>query len=457
MASEDDGDVVVEVKSHGTLKDLAKKGEDGLKDLALEGLKVVDPSKYQLKKKHFDLAEELQKYKAKFRYAAETVKRRCVMMVKHPWFGGLTLVLIFASTGVLAMESEDLEADKASGDEGALTLGSTIKGLNTAFAICFTIEMAIKIIALSFRGYLADAWNDLDAFIVVISWVTLFDVDGVSALRALRTLRALRPLRLVSRYPAMQLVVEALFTAMPAIANVIFVLLVFWLVFGILGCQLFGSQLRSCNLYVPPGLSPDREHLFLPLRALPNKTICTAMAAVFEQQGAIGGLNTSICQPKPLTTPHPNLPNLLGTEARCEVQWIDRTSGFNNLFEALRTLVEVATLQGWSEIMYLAMDIRGVDKAPLPGGDDSAVRTFSAAAFFVVRHSRRKAHVPSSGGVRRSLTAQAAGQHVARSGQEEATSRLAACRQSSNTRTRLATRPPHRMPRSSSFCRAVSS
>ena len=66
-------------------------------------------------------------------------------------------------------------------------------------------------------------------------------------------------------------------------------------------------------------------------------------------------------------------------------------------FEALRTLVEVATLQGWSEIMYLAMDIRGVDKAPLPGGDDSAVRTFSAAAFFVVRHSRRKAHVRAVG------------------------------------------------------------
>ena len=63
---------------------------------------------------------------------------------------------------------------------------------------------------------------------------------------------------------------------------------------------------------------------------------------------------------------------------------MDTTSGFNNLFEALRTLVEVATLQGWSEIMYLAMDIRGVDKAPLPGADDAATRSFTAAAFFVV-------------------------------------------------------------------------
>eukprot|EP00966_Prymnesium_polylepis_P053835 1244318-Prymnesium_polylepis.1 len=94
------------------------------------------------------------------------------------------------------------------------------QALNYTFAVCFTTEMSIRIIALSFRGYLADAWNDLDAFIVVVSWVTLLaGGDGVSALRALRTLRALRPLRLVSRYPAMQLVVEALFTAMPAIAN----------------------------------------------------------------------------------------------------------------------------------------------------------------------------------------------------------------------------------------------
>ena len=169
--------VVEEVKNlKGALKDLAKEGKDGLKDLALEGLRVVDPSKYQLKKKSFDLAEQLQKWRDKLSRAIATVKRRCVLLVKHPWFGGLTLVLIFASTGVLAMESEDLEADKASGDEGAETLSSTIKGLNTAFAICFTIEMAIKITALTFKGYLADSWNDLDAFIVIVSWITLFDV-----------------------------------------------------------------------------------------------------------------------------------------------------------------------------------------------------------------------------------------------------------------------------------------
>ena len=112
-----------------------------------------------------------------------------------------------------------------------------------------------QVIALSPRGYLKDSWNRLDAFIVVISYVAMFDVgSGISALRSLRTLRALRPLRFLSRYPSLQLVVEALFSAMPAVADVIFVLLVFWLVFGILACQLFGSQLRTCNLYIPPGV-----------------------------------------------------------------------------------------------------------------------------------------------------------------------------------------------------------
>eukprot|EP00966_Prymnesium_polylepis_P012172 279524-Prymnesium_polylepis.1 len=62
---------------------------------------------------------------------------------------------------------------------------------------------------------------------------------------------------------------------------------------------------------------------------------------------------------------------------------MDTTSSFNNLPEALRTLVEVATLQGWSEIMYLAMDIRGVDRAPEPGGENALVRIISAAAFFI--------------------------------------------------------------------------
>ena len=206
----------------------------------------------------------------------------------------------------------------------------------------------------------------------MISYITLFDVGGgsVGALRSLRTLRALRPLRLVSRFPAMQLVVEALFTAKPAIANVLLVLLVFWLVFGILGIQLFAAKLRTCVLFVPPRLAPSQHTLLLPIRALQNKTVCESMAGHLTLEAASGTLGGSICAPLPNST------------VACELMWRDRYTGFNNLAESLLSLYEIATMHGWANLMYLSMDARGFNEAPSGGGDGGT--RFVAAAFYVL-------------------------------------------------------------------------
>ena len=47
-------------------------------------------------------------------------------------------------------------------------------------------------------------------------------------------------------YGAEQIVVNALMFAIPAIFNVLLVCLVFWLVFSILGVQLFGGKFYKC-------------------------------------------------------------------------------------------------------------------------------------------------------------------------------------------------------------------
>jgi len=44
----------------------------------------------------------------------------------------------------------------------------------------------------------------------------------------------------------MQVVVNALIQAIPAIFNVLLVCLVFWLIFSIMGVNLFGGRFRSC-------------------------------------------------------------------------------------------------------------------------------------------------------------------------------------------------------------------
>merc|ERR1712166_1636765 len=59
-------------------------------------------------------------------------------------------------------------------------------------------------------------------------------------------LRALRPLRAVRRWEGMKLVVNALIESIPGIGNVMMICLIFWLIFSILGVQLFGGKFARC-------------------------------------------------------------------------------------------------------------------------------------------------------------------------------------------------------------------
>ncbi len=57
-------------------------------------------------------------------------------------------------------------------------------------------------------------------------------------------LRALRPLRLISRYPKLRLVVNSILGAVPRVANVAVINLLFMVIFGIIGVQV-GTFSRS--------------------------------------------------------------------------------------------------------------------------------------------------------------------------------------------------------------------
>ncbi|KAJ8309553.1 hypothetical protein KUTeg_014427 [Tegillarca granosa] len=89
-------------------------------------------------------------------------------------------------------------------------------------------------------------------------------VGNVGAFKAMRTLRALRPLRAVSRWEGMRVVVNALIKAIPSIANVLLVCLVFWLIFGIVGVQFFSGKFFKCMNYtsmtrIDASIVPDRN------------------------------------------------------------------------------------------------------------------------------------------------------------------------------------------------------
>lgn len=122
-------------------------------------------------------------------------------------------------------------------------------------SIIFIVECGIKIIAAGFimgeKTYLKDGWNILDFIIVLFSIITmllenLLDTN-VSFIRGFRALRALRPLKFVSKNEGIKTVVNALLESIPSLLNVMLIVLLFLLVFGILGVQLFSGKVGYCN------------------------------------------------------------------------------------------------------------------------------------------------------------------------------------------------------------------
>lgn len=119
----------------------------------------------------------------------------------------------------------------------------------------FVVECLIKVIVLGFywgeRTYLTDSWNILDFTIVlfsILTWVLEASTGGnMEFVRGFRALRALRPLRVVSKNEGIKTVVNSLLESIPALLNVLLIVLLFLMVFGILGIQLFKGKLGRCN------------------------------------------------------------------------------------------------------------------------------------------------------------------------------------------------------------------
>ncbi|KAG7459667.1 hypothetical protein MATL_G00213080 [Megalops atlanticus] len=185
--------------------------------------------------------------------------------------------------------------------------------------------MLLKWVAYGFKTYFTNAWCWLDFLIVDVSLISLTaNILGYSELgpiKSLRTLRALRPLRALSRFEGMRVVVNALVGAIPSIFNVLLVCLIFWLIFSIMGVNLFAGKFYRC-------INTTTEELFT-TDEVDNKTQCM---------------------------------ELMYTN---EVRWINMKVNYDNVGMGYLSLLQVATFKGWMDIMYAAVDSREVEDQPV--------------------------------------------------------------------------------------------
>lgn len=230
-------------------------------------------------------------------------------VVDTPAFEWIVLVLIFASSVTLCFEDIHLDKNK--------DLKQILYWTNFFFSCIFVIEMFLKWIAHGFTKYFTSFWTILDFIIVFVSVFSLLieENENLKVLRSLRTLRALRPLRAISRWQGMRIVVNALMYAIPSIFNVLLVCLVFWLIFSIMGVQFFGGKFFKC-------LDEDGE--LLNITIVNDRWQCLA-------------LNYS---------------------------WVNSKITFDHVGMGYLALFQVATFEGWMEVMADSVDSRGVDLQP---------------------------------------------------------------------------------------------
>ena len=201
-------------------------------------------------------------------------------------------------------------------------------------------------------AYLQDAWNVLDAGVVVVSIVSIIPGGGgLRAFRMLRALRALRPLRAVQRLPGLKLVVNALIQALPGIANASLVCCLFLIIFAIVGLQQWRGALGYCTM-----------------DSTLNRTECTG---TFIAAGirCVELLPTDELVASCLSN------GTMG--ATLNATWDSFPTNYDNFGNSLITVFEVVSGEMWPEIMYLTIDAQG------PGLPQKRDFNRGAALYFI--------------------------------------------------------------------------
>uniref|UniRef100_A0A8C5A2Q8 Sodium channel protein n=1 Tax=Gadus morhua TaxID=8049 RepID=A0A8C5A2Q8_GADMO len=202
------------------------------------------------------------------------LRKTCYQIVEHSWFETFIIFMILLSSGALAFEDIYIEKRKV--------VKVVLEYADKVFSYIFVLEMFLKWIAYGFKKYFTNYWCWLDFLIVDV-------------------------------------VVNALIGAIPSIMNVLLVCLIFWLIFSIMGVNLFAGKFGKCV----------------------NRTGFVHNASVVNNKSECHALNDT------------------------QFYWTKVKVNFDNVGLGYLSLLQVATFKGWMEIMHAAVDSRGVEEQPI--------------------------------------------------------------------------------------------
>uniref|UniRef100_A0A3Q2XN67 Calcium voltage-gated channel subunit alpha1 H n=1 Tax=Hippocampus comes TaxID=109280 RepID=A0A3Q2XN67_HIPCM len=215
----------------------------------------------------------------------------CQKTIGHKMFDHIILLFIFLNCITIALERPDIHPHSM--ERVFLSVSNYI------FTVIFVGEMMFLFPVL---------WGPKSVIIGAI-FFKVFDVPPkkLSAATKRRCCRS----RVISRAPGLKLVVETLITSLRPIGNIVLICCAFFIVFGILGVQLFKGKFFHCEGYN--------------VTSITNKTQCVDAGH----------------------------------------RWMRRKYNFDNLGQALMSLFVLSCKDGWVSIMYDGLDAVGVDQQPV--------------------------------------------------------------------------------------------
>ena len=260
-------------------------------------------------------------------------RKGAILLVESWYFDPLILFTILANCATMAWQSPL--------DPQGTWKAGFIEQCEWVFLAVFTVELLVKVVAYGFlmhrNAYLRNPWCQLDFVVVSLAWLPIL-FPSMGNYSVLRAFRALRPLRALKRMPGMPVLVQWILDVIPAMANVLMLFVFVFLVFGIVGMELFKGSLRNrCAL-------PGFAELAAAADGMEPVELAAAQAVLDTGRACTRGSTKSIAMCADGTT--------------CETFASNPMHGvisFDSVPTALIALVMATTFDDWADAMYLLM------------------------------------------------------------------------------------------------------
>jgi hypothetical protein len=165
------------------------------------------------------------------------------VIILHPLFTYFINLIIIVNTILLAQDKFPIERN----------FEEKLEKINLAFFGIFLMELVLKLFGMGFKMYFNDKFNVFDSIIVAISTIDAifyfgFDhIESSGAISAFRAFRMLRIFKLAKSWKEFHNLLITIGNTLKDISNFSVLLLIFMLIYTLLGMELFAYNVHEPN------------------------------------------------------------------------------------------------------------------------------------------------------------------------------------------------------------------